>query len=96
MFRWFVGLLLILALAAGVTYVVAGRGAPPRLTINKPDRPVGQAGTLDVTAEAPNTKFTTLTIALEQNGKSVPLFALDASAGAASATARSSAARSIA
>jgi murein DD-endopeptidase MepM/ murein hydrolase activator NlpD len=87
MFRWFVGLLLILALAAGVTYVVAGRGAPPRLTINKPDRPVGQAGTLDVTAEAPNTKFTALTIALEQNGKSVPLFALDASAGAASATA---------
>jgi hypothetical protein len=54
MFRWLVGLLLILALAAGVTYVVAGRGAPPRLTINKPDRPVGQAGTLDVTAEAPN------------------------------------------
>ena len=48
---------------------VAGRGAPPRLTINKPDRPVGQAATLDVTAEAPNTKFTTLTIALEQNGK---------------------------
>jgi murein DD-endopeptidase MepM/ murein hydrolase activator NlpD len=87
MFRWLVGLLLILALAAGVTYVVAGRGAPPRLTINKPDRAVGQAGTLDVTAEAPNTKFTTLTIALEQNGKSVPLFALDASAGAASATA---------
>jgi murein DD-endopeptidase MepM/ murein hydrolase activator NlpD len=87
MFRWLVGLLLILALAAGVTYVVAGRGAPPRLTINKPDRLVGQAGTLDVTAQAPNARFTTLTIALEQNGKSVPLFALDASAGAASATA---------
>ena len=39
---------------------------------------VGQAGTLEVTAEAPNAEFTTLTIALEQNGKSVPLFALDA------------------
>src|SRR5215510_620834 len=87
MFRWLVGLLLILALAAGVTYVVAGRGAPPRLTINKPDRLVGQVGALDVTAQAPNAKFTTLTIALEQNGKSVPLFALDASAGAAGATA---------
>ena len=87
MFRWLVGLLLIAALAAGVTYVVAGRGAPPRLTINKPDRPIGQAGSLDVTAEAPNAKFTTLTIALEQNGKSVPLFTLDAAAVAASATA---------
>jgi murein DD-endopeptidase MepM/ murein hydrolase activator NlpD len=83
MFRWLVGLLVILALAAGVTYVVAGRGAPPRLTINKPDRPVGQAGTLDVTAQAPNARFTALTIALEQNGKSVPLFTLDAAAIAA-------------
>src|SRR6478609_3723015 len=83
MFRWLFGLLLILALAAGVTYVVAGRGAPPRLTINKPDRPVGQAGTLDVTAQAPNARFTALTIALEQNGKSVPLFTLDAAAIAA-------------
>ena len=54
MFRWLVGLLLLLALAAGVTYVVAGRGAPPRLTISKPDRAIGQAGTLEVTAEAPN------------------------------------------
>jgi murein DD-endopeptidase MepM/ murein hydrolase activator NlpD len=87
MFRWLVGLLFIAALAAGVTYMVAGRGAPPRLTINKPDRPVGQAGSLDVTAEAPNAKFTTLTIALEQNGRSVPLFTLDAAAVAASATA---------
>jgi len=87
MFRWLVGLVLIAALAAGVTYMVAGRGAPPRLTIIKPDRPVGQAGSLDVTAEAPNAKFTALTIALEQNGKSVPLFTLDAAAVAASATA---------
>ena len=44
MFRWLFGLLLILALAAGVAYVVAGRGAPPRLTIDKPDRVVGQSG----------------------------------------------------
>ena len=87
MFRWLVGLVVIAALAAGVTYMVAGRGAPPRLTIIKPDRPVGQAGSLDVTAEAPNAKFTALTIALEQNGKSVPLFTLDAAAVAASATA---------
>ena len=88
MFRWLFGLLLILALAAGVTYVVAGRGAPPRLTINKPDRPVGQAGTLDVTAQAPNARFTALTIALEQNGKSVPLFTLDTAAIAAAIAAQ--------
>ena len=59
------------ACAAGA-YVAAGRGAPPQLTIDKPDRVVGQAGTLDVTAEAPNARFTALTITLEQNGKRHP------------------------
>ena len=77
--RWLLGLLLILAVAAASTYYVAGRGAPPRLTINKPDRPIGQAGALDITAEAPNAKFTALTVQLEQNGKRVPLFTLDPS-----------------
>ena len=80
--RWLLGLLLILAVAAAGTYYVAGRGAPPHLTINKPDRPIGQVGAVDVTAEAPNAKFTTLTITLEQNGKTVPLFTLDGSPGA--------------
>jgi murein DD-endopeptidase MepM/ murein hydrolase activator NlpD len=80
--RWLLGLLLILAVAAACTYYVAGRGAPPHLTINKPDRPIGQVGAVDVTVEAPNAKFTTVTIALEQNGKTVPLFALDSAPGA--------------
>jgi murein DD-endopeptidase MepM/ murein hydrolase activator NlpD len=80
--RWLLGLFLILAVAAAGTYYVAGRGAPPHLTINKPDRPIGQVGALDVTAEAPNAKFTTLTITLEQNGKAVPLFTLDVAPGA--------------
>jgi len=87
MIRWLVALLVLLGLTAAALYVVAGRSAPPRIVINKPDRPVGQAGSLDVTAEAPNAKFTALTIALEQNGKSLPLFTLDAAAGAANATA---------
>jgi len=77
MLRWLAALLVLLALAAGIAYVVVGRGAPPRVTINQPARFVGQSGSLDVTAEAPNAKFTALTIALEQNGRSIPLFALD-------------------
>ena len=77
MFRWLAALLTLLALAAGVAYVVAGRGVPPRVTINQPARFIGQSGSLDVTAEAPNARFTTLAIVLEQNGRTVPLFALD-------------------
>ena len=77
MFRWLLALLVVIALAAAGTYVVAGRGAPPQVTIEKPDRFVGQSGALDVTAAAPNARLTTLTITLEQGGRSHPLFTLD-------------------
>src|SRR3954454_2890438 len=82
MLRWLAGLVFLAALAFGILYVAAGRSAPPRLTIDKPDRVVGQSGAVEVTAEAPNARFTALTIALEQNGKSYPLYALDSAAGA--------------
>jgi murein DD-endopeptidase MepM/ murein hydrolase activator NlpD len=85
MFRWLIGLLLLAAVAAGVVYVVAGRGAPPRIVITKPDRAIGQSGSLEVSVEAPNARVTALAIALEQNGKSTPLFSLD-NAGAATVT----------
>src|SRR5262245_39901196 len=68
--------LVLLGLAYGAAYVVAGRGAPPKIVIGKPDRLVGQAGPLEVNVEAPGGRFSDLTIALEQNGKSTPLFAL--------------------
>ena len=75
--RWLLALLVVLLLACTGAYVAAGRGAPPQLTIDQPDRFVGQAGSLDVTADAPNAQFTKLAITLEQNGKSIPLFTLD-------------------
>jgi murein DD-endopeptidase MepM/ murein hydrolase activator NlpD len=76
MFRSIATLLLVFVIAVGALYVLAGRGAPPALAISKPERVVGQAGTLEVTAEAPRARFATLTITLEQNGRSVPLFSL--------------------
>jgi murein DD-endopeptidase MepM/ murein hydrolase activator NlpD len=77
MFRWLLVLVVVLALAFTAAFAVAGRGAPPQVTIGKPDRFIGQAGTLDVSAEAPNAQITTLTITLEQAGRSIPLFSLD-------------------
>src|SRR4029079_12451762 len=76
MLRWLAGLLVVAALAFGILYLAAGRSTPPRLTIDKPDRVVGQTGTVEVTAEEPNARFPALTIALEQNGKSYPLYTL--------------------
>ena len=83
MFRWLLALVLLVCLCVAGVYVVAGRGAPPQLTIEKPDRVVGQAGTLEVTATAPAANLTSLTIALEQGGKTIPLYTLD---GAQTAT----------
>ncbi|HMF99221.1 MAG TPA: M23 family metallopeptidase [Vicinamibacterales bacterium] len=77
MLRWLFGLILVALLALGIAYVVAGRSAPPGIAIDKPDRVIGQAGTLDVTAEAPKNRFTALTVTLEQNGRSYPLYALN-------------------
>ena len=77
MLRWLAALLVVLAVAGAGAYVAAGRGAPPQLTILKPDRVVGQTGSLELNAVAPDARFTSLSITLEQNGRSVPLFALD-------------------
>jgi murein DD-endopeptidase MepM/ murein hydrolase activator NlpD len=77
MLRAVLGLLLVCAVALGTAFWIAGRGAPPSLSIDKPARVVGQVGTLEVIAEAPGGRFSTLTVALEQNGKRTPLFALE-------------------
>src|SRR4051812_19764186 len=77
MFRWLLILVVMLALGFAAAFTVAGRGAPPQVTIGKPDRFVGQAGSLDVSAEAPNAQITALTITLEQGARKIPLFSLD-------------------
>ena len=83
MLRWLAALVVVALLAFGILYVVAGRSSPPRLTIDKPERIVGRSGTVEVTAEAPNARFTALSITLEQNGKSYPVYSLGTTAGAA-------------
>src|SRR3954468_21921442 len=77
MFRWLLALILIVALTFTGAYIVAGRGAPPQLTIDQPGRVIGQVGSLEVTAQAPNAQLTALKVTLEQNGRSVALFTLD-------------------
>jgi murein DD-endopeptidase MepM/ murein hydrolase activator NlpD len=73
--RWFFTLVVLAALALGVAYYFAGSAAGPAITINQPSI-IGQAGTLDVTVDAPGADVTALTIALEQKGRTLPLFDL--------------------
>jgi murein DD-endopeptidase MepM/ murein hydrolase activator NlpD len=76
MLRWLARLLIAFLLVAGAAFWFAGRGQPPAITIERPERVVGQAGTLDVVVEAPGGRFTSLTVALEQDGRTIPLFNL--------------------
>src|SRR5687767_4965337 len=71
--RWFFGLLVLLALAAGIAYFVAGRADGPVITINQPSV-IGQASTLDVAVEAPGASLSALTIHLDQKGRTFPIF----------------------
>ena len=80
--RYLMGLLLILLLAAGGAYVVAGRAGGPSIEIGKPETFVGTATPLDVTIGAPGGTLSAVAIVFEQNGKRTPLFALDNAAGA--------------
>ncbi len=80
--RYLMGLLLILGLAAGGAYVVAGRAPGPAIEIGKPDKFVGTSTPLDVTIGAPGGKLSAVSIMFDQNGKQTPLFALDNAAGA--------------
>lgn len=80
--RFLVGLLLVLALAAGGTYVYAGRLGGPAIQINKPERFVGQTGALEVAVQAPGAHLEELQIVMEQNGKQFPLFSLADPGGA--------------
>jgi murein DD-endopeptidase MepM/ murein hydrolase activator NlpD len=85
--RWLVGLLVFLIACFAILYVAAGRSAPPHITIAKPDRLVGQTGTLDVTTDAPVAKLTALTIAVEQNGHTIPVYSFTAVDAAAASKA---------
>ena len=74
MLRWLgSAIFLVLALAGG-TYVAAGRTAPAMLSIDQPTGPIGQAGTLQVTAQAPGASLATVEGTITQNGRVFPLF----------------------
>jgi murein DD-endopeptidase MepM/ murein hydrolase activator NlpD len=84
--RWLIGLVLLLIVGAGALFVMSRRETLPVVRIEQPNRAVGQTATLVVVAEAPKAQFTALTVRLEQNGQTIPLFSLDAADQARTAT----------
>src|SRR6476660_8216881 len=74
--RYLFALILIVLLAVGGAYVIAGRGGGPAIQIGKPEKFVGASTPLDVSVSAPGGKLASLKIVLEQNGKQTPLVTL--------------------
>jgi murein DD-endopeptidase MepM/ murein hydrolase activator NlpD len=75
--KFLLGLVLVVALAAGGLFLYAGRLPGPIIEIAKPTKYVGQTTPLDVAVSAPDARFSTVRILFEQNGKQTSLFALD-------------------
>lgn len=90
--RYLAGLLAILLAGAGIVFVLAGRTEAPviKLAVSGPGgqalKAVGFDAQLDVTVETAQSKLTRLDVALEQGGKTTPLFALNSPATTTSAT----------
>ena len=74
----FVLYLLLLALVVGgAAWFWAGRMDGPAIEIRQPGAYIGQASTLDMTVRAPNAAAATVTVALEQGGKSFSVYATE-------------------
>jgi murein DD-endopeptidase MepM/ murein hydrolase activator NlpD len=74
----FLAFLVIAALVAGAAaWVWAGRQAGPQVTIRQPEKFIGQTTSLELSVEAPDGRFTRIDVAIEQNGRSLPVFTLE-------------------
>ncbi len=76
-FRFLVFLLVLAVLVGGGAWFWAGRSAGPTITIRQPGKFVGQNSSLELMAEAPEGKFTSIDVTVEQSGKTFPVFTLD-------------------
>jgi murein DD-endopeptidase MepM/ murein hydrolase activator NlpD len=74
--KYLVSLVLILALAAGGAWFVAGRMAGPAIEIVQPEKFVGVSTPVEVLVRTPAAALSALTIVVEQNGKQFPVYTL--------------------
>jgi murein DD-endopeptidase MepM/ murein hydrolase activator NlpD len=70
-------LVLLALILGGAAWFWAGRMAGPTIEIRQPGGFVGQASNLEMVVQAPEGKFTRIDVAVEQGGKSYPVFAAD-------------------
>jgi murein DD-endopeptidase MepM/ murein hydrolase activator NlpD len=75
----FLTVLILLLVAAGAAWYVAGRADAPVIEIVQPERLIGQSGDLEVTIATPGGELTRLDVVLQQGEASLPAFSLPGS-----------------
>jgi hypothetical protein len=70
-------LILLAVICGGVAWIWAGRQPGPTVEFRQPDRFVGQSSTLELMVQAPQGRFSQLEVAIEQGGKSYPIFSIE-------------------
>ena len=73
------GFIVLLLIAAGLSWYGAGREAGPRIAIVAPQSAIGRAGSLTLDIDSPGARLKSLDVALEQGKASASIFHLDAS-----------------
>jgi len=70
-------LLLFVIVAGGGAWLWAGRQPGPSVQFRQPDKYIGQNSTLELMVQTPQGQLSRLDVAVEQGGKSFPVFALN-------------------
>ncbi len=76
--RTLLGLLLLILVALGLVWFLAGRAAGPTITVEAPAAVIGQRTPLRMEVFAPGGTLTALDVSLEQKGQPLPLGSLEA------------------
>ena len=75
--RFIVVLVVLAVIVAGGAWFRAGRSTGPTIAIRQPGQFVGQNSSFEMVVEAPEGKFSSVDVIVEQGGKSFPVFTLD-------------------
>jgi murein DD-endopeptidase MepM/ murein hydrolase activator NlpD len=76
-------LVVVAILVVGGAWIWAGRQAGPSIEIRQPGKFLGRTGTVELMVQAPGGVFSAVDVAVEQGGKTFPVYSLEAQKPAA-------------
>jgi hypothetical protein len=75
--RFLTALVVLAAVVLCGAWFWAGRAVGPAISLSKPDKVIGPGSSLEMKVDAPGGEFTRVDVTIEQNGATIPVYALD-------------------